>query len=187
MAFSAVTIFVIFLIVELAIGNTDNPDTDHSYWVQPASIDVFSAIPVILLAYGFQPTFYPVYEALAEKTDRNGNIFTALALILVFVVYMIVSFIGVYAYGSSVSDNILKNLDVKSNVFSYFLLVFFMVISAMHIPVIFYLGKESVLVTVDEIRNKSISMEHLRKIEVGWGGNAGADQRELDSQQHFKR
>lgn len=67
------------------------------------------------------------------------------------------SFIGVYAYGSGISDNILKNLDENSNVFSYMLLIFFMVISAMHIPVIFYLGKESILITIDEIRNKSIS------------------------------
>ncbi len=142
-------VFVIFLIVELAIGNSDNPDTTKDYWTQPASIDIFSAIPIILLAYGFQPTFYPVYEALEVKNDRNGNIFTIIALLLVFVVYTIVSFIGVYAYGSSVEDNILVNLDRKSNAFSYILLIFFMVISAMHIPVIFYLGKESVLIVVD--------------------------------------
>ena len=36
----------------------------------------------------------------------------------------------------------------------------------MHIPVIFYLGKESILIVVDEIRNKSISNEHLRKFEA---------------------
>ena len=46
------------------------------------------------------------------------------------------------------------------------LLSFFLIISAMHIPVIFYLGKESILIVVDEIRNKSISNEHLRKFEV---------------------
>ena len=82
------------------------------------------------------------------------------------IVYLVVSFVGVFSFGTNVSSNILENLDKINNVLSYMLLIFFLIISAMHIPVIFYLGKESILIVVDEIRNKSISNEHLRKIEV---------------------
>ena len=96
----------------------------------------------------------------------NGLKMSFIALMICLAVYLVVTFVGIYSFGSHVSSNILENLDKLDNVLSYMLLIFFVIISAMHIPVIFYLGKESILIVIDEIRNKSISNEHLRKIEV---------------------
>ena len=64
-----------------------------------------------------------------------------IALSICTVVYLTVSFVGVYAYKLNVESNIIINLDSMDNVPAYLLEAFFIVISAMHIPVVFFIGK----------------------------------------------
>ena len=64
-----------------------------------------------------------------------------IALIICTVIYLAVSFVGIYAYKGEVDPNILVNLDGMENVPAYLLEAFFIVVSAMHIPVVFFIGK----------------------------------------------
>jgi hypothetical protein len=60
-------------------------------------------------------------------------------------------------YGENVESNLLKNLTGESGALPIILELIFLVIAVVHIPIIFYVGKEAVLIMFDEATRKSYS------------------------------
>lgn len=110
-------------------------------------------MPTLFLAYGFHATYYPVYNQLKEKTDANGMKATVYSISICFVIYVTVGIVGVVAFGSNLKNDIMENISNQEgkNWLNYVLMFMFMMIAAMHIPIVFYIGKESVLIIFDEI------------------------------------
>lgn len=114
-------------------------------------------VPTILVAYAFQTAFFPVYESLKEKNDKSGIIVAMSASLFCFFIYVVIALVALYMYGSEVKGNILEDVDLVGGALSTVLQVIFLLISAMHIPIVFFVGKEAVLIIVDEAMRKSIS------------------------------
>ena len=89
-------------------------------------------------------------------------------LSIVFVVYTYIGVIGVYIFRSLVGeeDTILKNIGNEATLgLSIVCQVIFMILAAFHAPIIFFIGKESTLIIVDEIVNGSIAKERQKMNE----------------------
>jgi hypothetical protein len=72
--------------------------------------------------------------------------------------YLITSYASLILFGktikSPVTDNVNEEVDHWE---SYLLRILFMIVIACHIPFIFFSGKESLLIIIDELDRRSIS------------------------------
>jgi hypothetical protein len=83
-----------------------------------------------------------------------------------FVVYMSVSFLSIYMYGSNINSDVLTNVSDSDSVISYILRIIFLVIAAMHVPFVFFVGKDALLIMVDEFMRGSISKSRETGVET---------------------
>ncbi len=86
-----------------------------------------------------------------------------------FGVYVTLAMIFLCIFGGSINESVLKNVDQETNFESYIVRVSFLMILACHIPYIFYSGKESLCILVDEIMrgNMTKALEaSLKRAEI---------------------
>ena len=76
---------------------------------------------------------------------------------LCFVVYVTLGIVSIYSFGTALDTNVLDNVDEETNTASYIIRFAFLIVLACHIPYIFFTGKESILIMIDETRKKSMS------------------------------
>lgn len=69
-------------------------------------------------------------------------------------------------YGDDVNDNFLANIQENSDPFSILILAMYLITSAMHVPFVFFLGKDSTLIIVDELMRRSYSTEQERRMSM---------------------
>ena len=70
---------------------------------------------------------------------------------------MSVGILCLYDFGSMLSGNVLDNIDKETNWSSYVIRSAFLIVLACHIPYIFFSGKESLLIMIEETRDQSMS------------------------------
>ena len=87
-------------------------------------------------------------RALGEENRKKGMMFPAIAFTLTQIIYLAVSILSVYSFGTSIleTSNVLNNVSELDTPESYILRCFYMIIAASHIPFIFYPGKEARIV-----------------------------------------
>lgn len=76
---------------------------------------------------------------------------------MAFLIYLVISFSAIYMFGSNLKGSFLDNMSDNHMWVSDVLSVSFLIIVGCHIPYIFFAGKESFLVMLDEIHRKQIS------------------------------
>ena len=90
-------------------------------------------------------------------------------MILVQSIYTVVSICGLFSFGKGIQDSILVNVGMKykDDIYweSYLMQVVFLIILACHIPYLYFSGKESLLVIVDEIMRRSTSFALSKKLQ----------------------
>ena len=69
-------------------------------------------------------------------------------------------------YGKNIKSNLLLNIAKDTGAIPVILMFLFLVISSLTIPIVFFVGKESVLVVFDEITRGSYSGRLLKKNKV---------------------
>ena len=109
-------------------------------------------------------------------------------MILVQSIYTVVSICGLFSFGKGIQDSILVNVGMKykDDIYweSYLMQVVFLIILACHIPYLYFSGKESLLVIVDEIMRRSTSFALSKKLQHNWDiGDALSEKPELPEEQ----
>ena len=70
---------------------------------------------------------------------------------------MTLGIVSIYMFGSTLKTNVLGNVGLMTSGASYIIRVSFSIVLACHIPFIFFSGKESLLIIIDELRNRTMS------------------------------
>ena len=133
---------------EFDFGDLSKPNFD---------IEMLANVPTIFLAYGFQSAFFPAYQSLKVKTDANGLKATVASFSFCTTVYVAASLVSLLKFGNALEGNVLVNVGDLTGALSIIIDIVFLFIAMMHIPIVLFVGKEAVLIIVDEILRKSYS------------------------------
>lgn len=71
--------------------------------------------------------------------------------------YLTVGILTLYVFGTDVHTSFMDNIALQVSLSSYIIRFTFIVVLICHIPYVFFSGKESVLICIDEIRRQSMS------------------------------
>ena len=97
---------------------------------------------------------------------KNGVATSILSISTLFWVYIWSPLIAFGVYGSKIKSNMLLNIASDSGALTVVLLFIFMAIAIMHIPIIFFVGKEAVLIIFDEATRRSYSKRQIHPTPV---------------------
>jgi amino acid permease len=111
---------------------------------------------------------FPIYSELKEKTNQECLRSFSIGTYLVTLLYTSFSVLAIYMFGSSLESNVLSNVGHQCTTDqltgkmecpweSVAMRVMFLIVIACHMPFIFFSGKESLLIIIDEIDRRSIS------------------------------
>tara|TARA_B110000285_G_C15094322_1_gene600992 strand:- start:999 stop:1442 length:444 start_codon:yes stop_codon:yes gene_type:complete len=142
------------------------PGADADLWT------IVKSVSCSLVAYSFANNLFPIYSSMKEKTNENMKVTITYGIGLTFFIYTFLSVVCVLLFGGGVrlSTNIMdcvnKEYAIDPNRWESFVLQFlFMIVLACHIPFIFFSGKESLCIIIDEIDRRSISTTLDERIE----------------------
>ena len=94
---------------------------------------------------------------MSDRTTKGALDASGLGLIMSYLLYAAMGILAIYVFGTGISSSVMDNIDIETTWSSYVIRLSFMVVLACHIPYIFFSGKESLLLCVDEIRRRSMS------------------------------
>ena len=166
-----VVLFAFFLFIRLCQGKGEDV-SDFNMSKINFSTKLLANIPTLILSYGFQSAFLSAFNSLKQKTDRNGMKATIGSVSICFLIYLTIILVSLYSYGDTIEENILTNVGKSSDGFSIVIQILFLIISAMHIPIVFFIGKEHALILIDEITRRSYSLGHETRNSVNSDINA---------------
>lgn len=153
---AGVCLFVLFLFIRLCQGKGEDI-SDYNMSEINFDIKLLANIPTLMLSYGFQSAFFPAYNSLKVKNDRNAMKAVLGSFTICFTIYMSIILVSLFTYGNTIDENILTNVGKSSDTFSIILQIIFLVIATMHIPIVYFVGKENVLIIVDELVRRTYS------------------------------
>ena len=143
-----------------------DPEPEADHLETSLTWKFFSALPTMVTIYTFQSSFFTAFSALKNKTKRNGQLADGSARIMMFLTYTISPLIAFALYGKNIKSNLLLNIAKDTGVIPIILMFLFMIIAALTIPIVFFIGKEAVLIIFDEITRGSYSGRHLKKKQI---------------------
>lgn len=166
--FAGIIMFGLILFIKLVSGKNKAVLKEQNMWKPDfGDYTMWANLPTIFLSYAFQTTYFPVYASLKVKTDKNGYIASLIAIGSVFLIYIIIAIVAIISFGDKIESDIMINISNGENTdyFDYILMGMFMLISAMNIPITFFIGKEATLIIVDEAMRKTISKAQENELE----------------------
>ena len=154
--FILITVFILLYFAHYISSNPDDNPKANLAESHP-TLKFWSSIPTILTSYSIHTSYFVGFNVLKEKTMKNGLKAGAISLLIMFFFYQTSSLISYGLYGANIKSNMLVGLLSSEGVLPIILLIIFLLIAVMHIPIIFYIGKESVLIIFDELTRRSYS------------------------------
>ena len=151
-----ISIFIVLFFIHYLTSNPHpSPKADLAY--TKVGVKFFAFIPTLATSYSIHPSFFTAFLALKYKTTKNGTKAVTLSIGALFIVYILTPLISFGLYGVSIKSNMLKNVAEDKGVIPVILLFLYLMIAVIHIPIIFFIGKEGVLIFFDEATRRSYS------------------------------
>ncbi|CAI2363784.1 unnamed protein product [Moneuplotes crassus] len=161
-----IAVFVFLLFIHYIISDP-NPESSEDLTQTSLNVEFFAKIPTMIASFSFQPSLFTAFGSLKHKTTMNGLKAGWTAIWTAYITYTVTPLIAFGLYGSKVEDNLLNNLTGDSRALPIILQVIFLVIAVLHIPIIFFIGKEVLLIIFDEATRGSYSKQNVnRKVKV---------------------
>ncbi|CAI2364604.1 unnamed protein product [Moneuplotes crassus] len=161
-----ITVFIVLLFLHYLISDPD-PDPSEDLTDTTLNTKFFSRIPTMIASFSFQPSLFTAFASLKHKTTANGLKAGWIAIWVAYITYTITPLLGFGLFGAQVESNLLKNLSGDSRALPIILQILFLIIAIVHIPIIFFIGKEAVLIIFDEATRGSYSKQSAsRKAET---------------------
>ncbi len=112
-----------------------------------------------MTAYGFQQNLFPVIQSMKSKKNEDSIKAVTMALGYSMVIYIALSVLTIYTFGSILKPDIIDNVgdEINHDWESALLRIAFAIVIVCHIPYVFFAGKESFLILIDEYDRQSIS------------------------------
>jgi amino acid permease len=154
-----IIIFLVLLFIHFLTTDIE-PDSKVTLAETSANNDInefFASFPTLISSFAFQPSLFTAFASLRNKTNFNGIFATYSAIVIVYLVYISSPLLSFELYGNDLKANLLKNISEETDVIPTILCFLFLVIAIVHIPIIFFIGKEAVLIIFDELIRKSYS------------------------------
>jgi amino acid permease len=178
------TLIGVFMILFTVHYLMSNPDSEKEVKHSEMNFDLnmIASIPTFLTTYAFQATFFSAFSTLKNQTNKNGICADILGKLVAFIVYILSPVIAFQLYGENVSTNMLKNVAEESGVLPTILQILFLIIAVMHIPLIFYIGKENVLIMFDQLTRGSYSQKPVISLAKNTQEKAEAAVADIENQ-----
>lgn len=154
--FIGVLLFVVLLAVHMIFEQkkTWNNDTHpHKEYFIPFNEDknklrLIYMVMTILVSVSFQTVFFPVLNNLKDNSKTHMMKTSVSALSTAAIIYTGVTLISIYAFGHGVQSDILKNVVQNNGWETIVLGVLFAIVGSLHIPLIFFVAKEAMLIII---------------------------------------
>ena len=119
-----------------------------------------------MTAYSFQFNLFPVAASMKVKTNSSATKAVYYALLMAMGIYIVLSILSIYTFGSSLQPDVLDNVneEVNHDWESITLRIAFIIVIVCHIPYVFFSAKEAMLIIVDEWDRSSISHKLNQKV-----------------------
>ena len=119
-----------------------------------------------MTAYSFQFNLFPVMSSMKSKSNVEGIKSVYYALGMAMGIYIALSVLSIYTFGSSLQADVLDNVneEIDHEWESILLRIAFVIVILCHIPYIFFSAKEAMLIIIDEWDRKSISTSLDKKL-----------------------
>ena len=130
-----------------------------SPYVQSQSAGSFwMTAPNVLYSYNIMPSFFILYKSLKYQNEENAWFVIKHSLGFTALIYFVALLTPLVMFGGTVNKFLFVNLATIPNSISEFVFfLFFIIMSILHIPLIFFVAKEAVITIYLELKNKIIS------------------------------
>lgn len=165
-----------FVVIQITTGfyrgtyQEKNPDMQYLMPQEFGSKDFIQAIVIMFTACNFQVNLFPIHSHQIDKSVGATVKYISCSMVLVQSLYFALAICCIFMFGSTLNSSVLENIGEpyqgEVGLGSYVSQGLFLVILACHIPYLYYSGKESLLIIIDEIMRKSISMTLAKKLMV---------------------
>ena len=161
--FFGIILFVFLLFIHFL---TSDPDPEPKEDITDTKVDIkfFASLPTVIASYAFNSSYFTAFGTLKNKTKANGLTAGFSAIIVAFLVYLVTPLLAFGLYGANVESNLLINIGEENDALAIILEVMFLFIAIIHIPIIFFIGKEAVLIMFDEATRQSYSKHAIHKV-----------------------
>ena len=136
--------FIVLLFIHYLTSNP-NPEPKKSLTDATLNLKFFASIPTMIVSFAFHPSLFTAFDSLREKSTLNGLKAGWGAVLIAYITYSITPLLGFGLYGANVHANLLVDISLEEGTIPVILQIIFLVIAVVHIPIIFFIGKEALL------------------------------------------
>ena len=165
MHFGGLLLLLSFFLIKLAEGEGKGIG-EHQIAIMNWDLKFLSSTPIFLLSFGSQMSFLPTVNTSKKKNTRNGLKVAIYTFSACFLIYFSIAIVSIFLYSADLNENILDNVQNHTGILSIMVLLMFLITSAIHIPFVFFIGKDNMLVIFDELMRGTYSAKNERRMSL---------------------